>query len=117
LKILESSRRCGKKNKICFLPQKLIFNQFLTEKPRNTLGTLLNQFMPLKKHKKRHKTRNKKSSRAHICFLNLLRLKKETLNLNTPYHMESFGGQNLPQRQFFFSKLEYDNLLSLIHSK
>jgi hypothetical protein len=32
-----------------FLPKKLIFNQFLTKKPRNTLGTLLNQFMPLKK--------------------------------------------------------------------
>jgi hypothetical protein len=32
-----------------FLPKKLIFNQFLTQKPRNTLGTLLNQSMPLKK--------------------------------------------------------------------
>jgi hypothetical protein len=59
-----------------FLPKKLIFNQFLTQKPRNTLGTLLNQFMPLKKTQEKAQNPKSKIFPSSDLFFKSFKVKK-----------------------------------------
>jgi hypothetical protein len=91
---------------------------------------LLNQSIASKnaKKKKKHpKTLNqletKKLSELRYVFIGVFKVKKR-LKLNSPHHMEHFdikinyfGGLNLSQRRLSFSKLEFDNLFSLLHPR